>query len=112
MTSLQLVWFKRDLRLRDHAALTAASSRGPVVGLVVYEPSLWSLPDASGRQAAFYQECLAEFKLSADKIGLRLLIVLNVNFMPSTRLEKLGGDVLMLLMRIACPAISERSSRP
>jgi hypothetical protein len=65
---------------------------------VVYEPSLWSLPDASGRQAAFYQECLAEFKLSADKIGLRLLIVLNVNFMPSTRLEKLGGGLLMPLM--------------
>lgn len=74
MTSLQLVWFKRDLRLRDHAALTAASSRGPVVALVVYEPSLWSLPDSSGRQAAFYQECLAEFKLSADRIGLRVLI--------------------------------------
>lgn len=74
MNNLQVVWFKRDLRLRDHEALSVAASRGPVVGLVVYEPSLWSLPDSSGRHAAFYQECLAEFKLSADKIGLRLLI--------------------------------------
>lgn len=73
MSSLQVVWFKRDLRLRDHAALFEASRLGPVLGLVVYEPSLWHQPDSSGRHAAFYAECLADLKRSAGKIGLRLL---------------------------------------
>ena len=74
MSQPQVVWFKRDLRLRDHAALSFAAISGPVVGLVVYEPSLWALPDASGRQAAFYQECLAELRQASEKIGLKILI--------------------------------------
>ena len=73
MSSLQIVWFKRDLRLRDHAALVEAARLGPVLGLVVYEPSLWHQPDSSGRHAAFYADSLADLKRSADKIGLRLL---------------------------------------
>lgn len=77
MSKLQVVWFKRDLRLRDHAALSFAAVSGPVVGLIVYEPSLWTLPDASGRQAAFYQECAAELKQASEKIGLKILIALG-----------------------------------
>ena len=37
---LQVVWFKRDLRVRDHAPLWHAAQRGPVLGLYVYEPEL------------------------------------------------------------------------
>jgi len=76
---LQVVWFKRDLRLTDHAALhaalTAAAGRGPTLGLVVYEPSLWSLPDASGRHAAFYAEALADLLKEAQACGLPMLVV-------------------------------------
>lgn len=39
MTSI--VWFRRDLRLRDHPALRAAASEGPVLGLFVLDPTLW-----------------------------------------------------------------------
>ena len=35
-----VVWFKRDLRLHDHAALTQAASHGPMLCLYVIEPSL------------------------------------------------------------------------
>jgi deoxyribodipyrimidine photo-lyase len=35
------MWFRRDLRLSDHPALTAAASSGPVVGLFVVDPLLW-----------------------------------------------------------------------
>jgi deoxyribodipyrimidine photo-lyase len=61
----QIVWFKRDLRLEDHPALVAAAARGPVIALVVFEPSLWSLPDSSGRHAAFYAESLTELQRAA-----------------------------------------------
>jgi deoxyribodipyrimidine photo-lyase len=72
--ALQLVWFKRDLRLEDHPALHGAVARGPLLGLVVYEPSLWNHHDSSGRHAAFYKDCLAEFRLECQKAGLRLLL--------------------------------------
>ena len=38
---VQVVWFKRDLRVRDHAALMAAVETGaPVLPLYAFEPSL------------------------------------------------------------------------
>ena len=39
MTSI--LWFRRDLRLRDHPALRAAADNGPVLGLFVVDPVLW-----------------------------------------------------------------------
>ncbi|MEN9765109.1 MAG: hypothetical protein RL397_1064 [Pseudomonadota bacterium] len=75
MSRLQVVWFKRDIRLEDHPALSAATACGPVLGLVVYEPSLWAYPDASGRQAAFYAESLESFRAEADRASLAVLFL-------------------------------------
>ena len=36
-----VVWFKRDLRVHDHAPLAHAAAHGPVLCLYVLEPSLW-----------------------------------------------------------------------
>jgi deoxyribodipyrimidine photolyase len=36
-----VLWFRRDLRLADHPALTAAAAEGDVVGLFVIDPALW-----------------------------------------------------------------------
>ena len=36
--ALSVVWFKRDLRVHDHAALAAAAAQGPVLCLYVVEP--------------------------------------------------------------------------
>ena len=47
---LQVVWFKRDLRLEDHAALSAAASKGPVLPLLAVEPEYWHGDDTSRRQ--------------------------------------------------------------
>lgn len=60
-TQVQVVWLKRDLRLEDHPAFTAAAQRGPIVALILYEPSLWEAADSSGRHAAFYRETLEPF---------------------------------------------------
>ena len=56
----QLVWFKRDLRVHDHAALAQAAAQGPVLCLYIIEPSYWSAPDASQRQFDFVRECLRD----------------------------------------------------
>ncbi|WP_027861016.1 deoxyribodipyrimidine photo-lyase [Marmoricola sp. URHB0036] len=40
MTSI--MWFRRDLRLRDHPALRRAADHGEVLGLFVLDPALWT----------------------------------------------------------------------
>ncbi len=61
---VQLVWFKRDLRVADHAPLAEAAARGLVLPLWIVEPGLWAEPDASARQYRVQAEAAAE--LGAD----------------------------------------------
>ena len=39
--ALQLVWFKRDLRLVDHRPLAEAMVLGDVLPLYIVEPEFW-----------------------------------------------------------------------
>jgi deoxyribodipyrimidine photo-lyase len=71
-----ILWFKRDLRVQDHPALTHAARLGPIIPLYIVEPELWAEPDASGRQYAFLCECLES--LRDDLAGLGLSFVLRV----------------------------------
>ena len=72
---LQVVWFKRDLRVRDHAPLWHAAQAGPVLGVYVYEPELLEAPDTSARHMAFVADCLAELRTRLEELGGRLLIL-------------------------------------
>jgi len=56
--SYSLVWFKRDLRWQDHAALTQASHRGPIRCIYVIEPELWLQPDCALQHFEFVRESL------------------------------------------------------
>ena len=40
--STDVLWFRRDLRLADHPALTTAAAAGEVVALFVVDPRLWA----------------------------------------------------------------------
>ena len=71
---LQVVWFKRDLRIHDHRPLLEASRRGPVLPLVVVEPELWHQPDLSERQWAFAAECMAELRDALAQLGQPLVV--------------------------------------
>ena len=55
-----VVWFKRDLRLHDHAALAQALRHGPVLCLYIVEPTLWSQPDAARQHYHFALESLRD----------------------------------------------------
>ncbi len=56
--SYELVWFKRDLRWQDHAALAHAAKQGPVRCIYVVEPELWLQPDAALQHFEFVHESL------------------------------------------------------
>jgi deoxyribodipyrimidine photo-lyase len=70
-----VVWFKRDLRVSDHAALAAAAETGlPVLPLYIAEPELWQQPDASARQWAFIAETLESFRTDLAALGQPLIV--------------------------------------
>jgi deoxyribodipyrimidine photo-lyase len=71
---LQVVWFKRDLRMHDHAPLVEAAKRGPVLPLYVVEPEYWALPDTSARQWAFIEESLTELDQNLTALGQPLVM--------------------------------------
>ena len=71
---VHIVWFKRDLRICDHAPLAVAAERGPVLPLYVIEPGLWAEPDASGRQYAFLAECIATLDRDLTRLGQPLIV--------------------------------------
>ncbi|MCF8131720.1 MAG: DNA photolyase family protein [Synechococcus sp. Tobar2m-G35] len=74
MDQLQVVLFKRDLRIHDHGPLVQAARRGPVLPLYVIEPGLWRQPDASARQWAFCAESLQELQRDLAALGQPLLL--------------------------------------
>ena len=86
--STQLVWFKRDLRVHDHAALSTAASRGPVLCLYIIEPSYWKNPDNSQRQFIFLRECLRDLYMQLQQLGARLYVVTGEVTEVLTRLHQ------------------------
>ncbi|MFZ5505149.1 MAG: deoxyribodipyrimidine photo-lyase/cryptochrome family protein [Pseudomonadota bacterium] len=83
---MQVVWFKRDLRVADHAPLCAAAAAGPVLALYVYEPRLLAEPDVDARHIGFLNEALDDFERRLHALGLPLL--------------RLHGDMPALLERL------------
>lgn len=57
--AIDVVWFKRDLRIHDHGPLADAVAKADrLLCLYVIEPDLWRRPEYSARQYAFLRECL------------------------------------------------------
>ncbi|WPZ36862.1 FAD-binding domain-containing protein [Thalassobaculum sp. OXR-137] len=60
---IEVVWFKRDLRVMDHRPLAAAAATGrPVLPLYVVEPEWWRQPDMARRHWDFIAESLEELR--------------------------------------------------
>ncbi|MCX5947792.1 MAG: deoxyribodipyrimidine photo-lyase [Cyanobacteria bacterium] len=74
MGPVQIVWFKRDLRVVDHQPLLQASRLGPLLPLVVVEPLLWRQADASARQWAFCAESLEDLRHDLARLGQPLVV--------------------------------------
>jgi deoxyribodipyrimidine photo-lyase len=71
---VQVVWFKRDLRVHDHRSLSQAAARGDVLPLYVAEPALWREADMSGRHWSFVAESLHELRINLQACGQPLIV--------------------------------------
>ena len=78
---MQIVWFKRDLRIQDHAPLKKALKEslvhGPVLCLFIHEPSLVARPDCARQHTEFARECLGELARVIRLSGGQLLEVVG-----------------------------------
>ena len=73
-TPVHIVWFKRDLRIIDHAPLASACKSGPVLPLFCWESSVWAGEDYALQHQKFVRECLDELKGALKNIGLNLMV--------------------------------------
>jgi deoxyribodipyrimidine photo-lyase len=72
--TVHVVWFKRDLRVLDHAPLAQAADRGRVLPLYVIEPSLLAAPDFDALHFEFIRECLVELRETLHRRGAPLIV--------------------------------------
>jgi len=69
----EVVWFKRDLRVRDHRPLLKASRSGhPIVCLYVDEPELLRSDEWDERHSAFIEDSLRALDDALKRVGSRL----------------------------------------
>jgi deoxyribodipyrimidine photo-lyase len=73
----RVVWFKRDLRVWDHAPLAEAARLGPVLCLYVLEPALWRQPDTARQHLGFIQESLKDLQDELKRLGGRLQLAVG-----------------------------------
>jgi deoxyribodipyrimidine photo-lyase len=70
-----LVWFRNDLRVDDHEALTKASRSGyPVLGLYCFDPrqyekTSFGFPKTGPHRASFIKECVLDLKDQMNSLG-------------------------------------------
>lgn len=84
-----LIWFKRDLRVSDHAPLAAAARCDDAFALVVLEPEWLASPECDSQHVAFLRCCVAALEEQLSRLGLPLLV--RTGDMPEV-LESLRGE--------------------
>ncbi|MEN9202682.1 MAG: deoxyribodipyrimidine photo-lyase [Thermostichus sp. DG02_2_bins_29] len=69
-----LVWFRRDLRVADHAPLERAARRGQVIPVFVLDPALLYHPETGVARVAFMLNCLRSLDRELQQRGGRLIL--------------------------------------
>ena len=69
-----LVWFKRDLRVRDHAPLVAAQGCDDAAGIFILEPQWLQSPECDAMHVAFALASVAELRARLARRGMPLLV--------------------------------------
>ncbi|MBO3659714.1 deoxyribodipyrimidine photo-lyase [Acinetobacter variabilis] len=87
---MQLIWFRQDLRIHDHAALWHAAQQGPCIALAVLSPEQWQLHQDARIKTDFYLRRLKYLKQQLQQLNIPL-IILNIPLW-----ENLAPEILNL----------------
>ncbi|OTG91212.1 deoxyribodipyrimidine photolyase [Acinetobacter sp. ANC 4654] len=71
---MQLIWFRQDLRIQDHAALWHATQAGSCVAFVAISFGQWALHDDAAIKIDFYLRQLQELKKQLKNLNIPLVI--------------------------------------
>jgi deoxyribodipyrimidine photo-lyase len=71
---MQLVWFRKDLRILDNPALTQACHEGPVTAVYFVTPEQWQRHDVAPIQIDFIEKSLNQLAISLAEIGIDLIV--------------------------------------
>ena len=74
MDAPALVWFKRDLRVNDHAPLAAALASRTVAALFVIEDEWLASPECDPQHVGFTLACLEPLRAALRAMGVPLLV--------------------------------------
>ncbi len=74
---IEIVWFKRDLRVHDHLPLVQASKYRHFLPIYIFEPELWRQPDHSYRHYMFLKEALNDLEKQLEAVGGNLAILVG-----------------------------------
>ena len=69
MSYSQLVWFKKDLRTKDHGPLYQASKNGKCLCLFVYEDEIINSDDFDTRHFNFLNQSLIDLRKKLRQLG-------------------------------------------
>lgn len=86
---MQLIWFRQDLRIHDHAALWHATQQGTCIALVVLSPEQWKLHQDARIKIDFYLRRLDVLKQQLAQLNIPL-IILNVPLWQDLSAEMLS----------------------
>ena len=72
---INVVWFKRDLRLRDHEPLVLAQQAGlHTLLLYVFEPSIMAAPQYDVRHWRFVHQSLVDMNRQLESFGVSVAV--------------------------------------
>ena len=70
----QLIWFRQDLRIHDHAALWHATQAGPCIAIVILSPKQWELHDDAPIKIDFYLRQIQKLQQELATLNIPLII--------------------------------------
>ena len=72
---IQIVWYKRDLRITDHRPIFEASINAiPTLPIYIVETDYWKQPYASKRHWSFIHDSLKDLRKDLKNIGQSLIV--------------------------------------
>ena len=92
---LNVVWFKRDLRVRDHRALADAVAQGMVIPLYIIEPGYWAQDTVSARQWRFTARALTALRTQLAILGAPLVVRVGEAVQVMEDMRQSGADMVL-----------------